>query len=115
MIKTIKIPEKIIINVGTEDLSGSIAENDFAVLIYTYENYGYEGSGQALVKDRKGLWVMSGLGHCSCNSPEEGIDYTGQFKLDDLEEAYKKREGEYDKAQYEKLLKAMFKAAKKYK
>lgn len=40
-------------------------------IAYDYENYGYEGGGEAIRCDKEGkLWHMS-LGHCSCYGPLE--------------------------------------------
>lgn len=72
-----------------EDLSG-MDELPVEVVIYWYENWGYEGRGQALaLKD--GKWYLHSLSHCSCNDPVSGFRFNSG---EDTPEAWLKRSSE---------------------
>jgi hypothetical protein len=81
---------KKIINIGTDELSESdlslsysspfVGKVEADLLIYSYENGGYEGSGVAVWR-HKGKWAYDYLGHCSCNGPTENMRQADNMKL----------------------------------
>jgi len=48
-----------------------ITEDQFEWLVYSYENYGYEGGGDAVALGKDGSLYYSSLSHCSCYGPTE--------------------------------------------
>lgn len=52
------------------DLQGHILYDN---VWYWYVNGGYDGSGEIIV-EYQGKWYYKSLGHCSCNSPLDGLN-----------------------------------------
>lgn len=76
-----------IYNIGPDELSKwDIGQIDIELdwIVVFYENYGYEGSGEA-VGYRDGKLYVKNLGHCSCYGPVE--DGFGEFSVEDFREA----------------------------
>lgn len=58
---------------------------DFAdLIIYSYFTEPYEGSGNALIRNKDGTWAHTSLSHCSCYGPLENFDSRWYNTLDDL-------------------------------
>ena len=49
---------------------------------YWYENYGYEGSGIAIVKYKDGKYWCDSMSHCSCYGPWEDAPHQGVETLE---------------------------------
>jgi hypothetical protein len=69
----------LVFSVGPDELNEydshdvmKIQEN-YVWLVYWYENYGYEGFGEAVALDKEGRLQYSDLGHCSCYGPMESF------------------------------------------
>lgn len=61
-------------SVGIDELNDGelfdLEENsDIDWIIYDYEDYGYEGSGWALVRNKNDIYLLYNLSHCSCYGP----------------------------------------------
>lgn len=65
------------------DLPGEDDEQ-FEWLVHWYENYGYEGSGEAIgLCKQNGLLYLKNLGHCSCYGPmEAGLESGDEFTVE---------------------------------
>jgi hypothetical protein len=48
-------------------------QENYVWLVYWYESYGYEGSGEVVALDKEGHLQYSDLGHCSCGGPMESF------------------------------------------
>ena len=66
-----------IISVGRDELSEwdfeRLEKLEFDLMVYGYENGGYDGSGFAAFKKGE-QWFYQELGHCSCNGPLENVE-----------------------------------------
>lgn len=92
-----------IISVGEYDLQGSDLDKlninkplDVALekIIYSYKNYGYEGSGMIVYIDNKGGWHLDEFSHCSCNGPIDGGFNPINYELDQIKHLLKARGNE---------------------
>lgn len=69
----------LVFSVGPDDLNEwdlqDVMNNQekYVWFVYWYENYGYEGSGEAVALDKDGHLQYSDLGHCSCYGPMESF------------------------------------------
>lgn len=65
----------LVFSVGPDELPEYELPNveDYIWLVYWYENYGYEGSGEAVALDKEGHLQYSRLEHCSCYGAMEGF------------------------------------------
>lgn len=52
-------------------------------VVYSYENYGYEGDGELVYKHNGRLFTLN-LSHCSCYGPLDRLPGTEVFKEDFL-------------------------------
>ena len=73
----------------SEDVDFSSVETlkDADWIVYNYQTGSYEGDGVAIHK-KNGKYYQSGIGHCSCYGPEDGIKEDEGFNS--LEELTKK-------------------------
>lgn len=58
-----------IVSIGPDEDGAYFKEEGAKFIVYWYENYGYEGSGDAIACDKDGQLWHQGLSHCSCNDP----------------------------------------------
>lgn len=89
-----------IVSVGKDELSewslNALNTNrplDIAIdlLVYAYENGGYDGSGVAVYSDNKGNWHLDEFSHCSCNGPLDGGFNAITYTKEQIFELLKKR------------------------
>ena len=64
-----------IYNVGIDSLSEYdlkyLDKEAYEYFIYNYRDFGYDGDGEAVLKDENGKFILIDLGHCSCYGPLE--------------------------------------------
>lgn len=101
-----------IYNVGENALSEDELEyldkETYEYFIYNYADFGYDGSGAAVLKDNNGKFVLMDLGHCSCFGPLEERNPKCVYSLDEILKLLDKRcqdkyDGEYIKDVAKKL------------
>lgn len=77
-----------IYNVGVDELANYELEcrDDFKFIVYQYENYGYEGDGEAVglcLTDN--MLYIKNLSHCSCYGPMDGgIESGDKMTIEDF-------------------------------
>lgn len=91
-----------IYNVGIEPLSEYDLERldgeDYEYFIYNYADFGYDGSGTAVLKDENGKFILIDLGHCSCYGPLEERNPKCIYSLEEIIKLLDKRcQDEYDR------------------
>ena len=104
---------KKIVSIGRDELSDSdlsltynapyVGKIEADILIYSYENGGYDGSGVAVWR-KDGKWAYQYLGHCSCNGPTEDIRTSdaAKFTLQDLKEILTSKDNSWNE-HYKKM------------
>lgn len=74
-----------IYNVGDEECCDVYADEKFRWIVYVYENYGYEGGGEAVgynIED--GLLYVQSLSHCSCYGPmDDGFNGATKYTVEE--------------------------------
>lgn len=97
---------KKIISLGPHELDASdlsigykepyIGKIKADVLIYAYEDYGYDGSGVAVWRNN-GEWSYQYLGHCSCDGPTEDIHNAdkAKFSLEEIKNILSSKENSW--------------------
>ena len=65
-----------VFSVGPDELSSyeidEVKNENAKYLVYSYENFGYEGSGDAIVINNDNSLIHHELSHCSCYGPFDG-------------------------------------------
>ncbi len=86
-----------IISVGRDELSEwdlkEVEKLEFDLMVYGYENGGYDGSGFAAFK-KGDKWFYQELGHCSCNGPLENVSMSANMVVS-LDQVISLAEGNY--------------------
>jgi len=83
-------------SVGPDELTDedqvALSGGQYDWVVYWYENYGYDGSGEAvgLLDGRRVLEIFD-LGHCSCYGPLEDWQY-GKWRVVSVREFMASRE-----------------------
>jgi len=98
---------KKIVSLGKDELRESdfsvtydapyIGKVEADILIYSYESYGYEGSGVAVWRNN-GKWAYQYLGHCSCNGPTEDMRTSdnAKFTLEQIREILNSKDNSWN-------------------
>lgn len=91
-----------IYNVGVDSLGEydfeRLDEESYKYFIYNYRDFGYDGSGAAVLKDDNGKFTLVNLGHCSCYGPLEERNPKCIYSLEEITKLLDKRcQDEYDR------------------
>lgn len=101
-----------IYNVGLDSISKydleKLDEESYEYFIYNYRDFGYDGDGAAVLKDKNGKFILIDLGHCSCYGPLEERNPKCIYSLEEITKLVDKRcqdiyGGEYVKDVAKKL------------
>lgn len=91
-----------IYNVGIDSLSEYdlkyLDKEAYEYFIYNYRDFGYDGDGEAVLKDENGKFILIDLGHCSCYGPLEERNPKCIYSLEEIIKLLDKRcQDEYDR------------------
>ena len=77
-----------IYNVGLDSISKydleKLDEESYEYFIYNYRDFGYDGDGAAVLKDKNGKFILIDLGHCSCYGPLEERNPKCIYSLEEI-------------------------------
>lgn len=74
----------VAVPVGQDHLSLTGLPTNVRWIVYHYTCGLYDGSGEALLAFEDGSFAFSGLGHCSCNGPEDNFPDRGDLSRADI-------------------------------